>query len=60
MRANRVGCVANVDCVDVFAVRSRFDEQLVVEIVIEATDKDMYVSHNLEDVQALKDGKGRL
>ncbi len=51
--SNRISDVADIDGIEGFVVGCPFKEDLVVEIVVVASYKDMNISHNLQYVDTL-------
>lgn len=54
MCADRVGDVANVNCVEMLVVAGVLYEDLVVQVVLVLGHKDVNVTHDFQNVQTLK------
>lgn len=54
MCTDRVGNVADVDCVKMLVVAGVLYEDLVVQVVLVLRHKDVNVTHDFQNVQTLK------
>lgn len=54
MCTDRVGDVADVDCVKMLVVAGVLYEDLVVQVVLVLRHKDVNVTHDFQNVQTLK------